>query len=217
MKVEYNYGYAYKKYPIKENQVGIINNGQGKIKVHDIYNKLPSFMLSADLVISDPPWNLGNVNTFYTKANKKGAHSKKYNEFIDNFFNKIDIILPNIIYIEIGNQYYKRWMNEVKERFGLCQVWDITYYKKNPCKLIRGSKISKTNFDFEGMDEWDAILKACEIENYSTVADLCMGRGLVGLGAFESGHNFVGTELNHKRLSVLIEKLVRKGASLTYE
>jgi uncharacterized protein (DUF2344 family) len=44
-------------------------------------------------------------------------------------------------------------------------------------------------------------------EEYNVIGDLCMGRGLVGLNAYRNGKRFVGTELNHKRLSVLIEKV----------
>ena len=42
-----------------------------------------------------------------------------------------------------------------------------------------------------------------------------MGRGLVAVNAYRNRKRFVGTELNHKRLSVLIERIVEKGS--TYE
>ena len=35
-----------------------------------------------------------------------------------------------------------------------------------------------------------------------------MGRGLVGVNAYKNGKRFVGTELNHKRLAVLLERIV---------
>jgi hypothetical protein len=42
-----------------------------------------------------------------------------------------------------------------------------------------------------------------------------MGRGLVGFYAHSDGRQFVGTELNYKRLAVLIERVKtgRKGTS----
>ena len=40
------------------------------------------------------------------------------------------------------------------------------------------------------------------------IGDLCMGRGLVGVNAYKNGKRFVGTELNHKRLAVLLERIV---------
>jgi DNA modification methylase len=44
-----------------------------------------------------------------------------------------------------------------------------------------------------------------------------MGRGLTALAAYENGINFVGTELNHKRLSVTLERLAAAGAKYKIE
>ena len=40
-----------------------------------------------------------------------------------------------------------------------------------------------------------------------------MGRGLVGVNAYKNGKRFVGTELNHKRLAVLLERIVNMGGT----
>jgi methylase of polypeptide subunit release factors len=61
------------------------------------------------------------------------------------------------------------------------------------------------------MDEEDIITWICEHEDYSCIGDLCIGRGLVGVHATKNGKKFVGTELNHKRLSVLLENLAKSG------
>lgn len=63
------------------------------------------------------------------------------------------------------------------------------------------------------MDEEDIIEWICKNEDYACIGDLCMGLGLVGLNAYRNGRKFVGTELNHKRLSVLLDSLANKGCN----
>lgn len=57
----------------------------------------------------------------------------------------------------------------------------------------------------EDQDEADIIAWICQNHGYECIGDLCMGRGLVGRHAVMAGRRFVGTELNPKRLAVLIE------------
>ena len=68
----------------------------------------------------------------------------------------------------------------------------------------------------DGMDEKTSS-SGCAEREYQCIGDLCMGKGLVGLHAYRNGKRFVGTELNHKRLSVLIEAIVRKEESIHAE
>lgn len=211
------YGDAIKRFPIEDGEVWSVDDGMGRVKVHDLYHPLPDYMLEADMVIVDPPWNLSNVNTFYTKADKQGEHKKSFNEFYQQIFNQIDVINPKKIYIEMGKQNVDRFEEELKKRFKIVERWEITYYKKHLCYFLRASNTEASPFNYSGMDEWDAILKALEVEEYETVADLCMGRGLVGVGAYENGKKFVGTELNKKRLAVLIEKIADKDGKWTKE
>lgn len=208
---KWNYGNAFLRYPIQDGETMALTNGRGKVKQHDLYEDLPAFILEADMMIIDPPWNLSNVNTFYTKADKQGEHKNSFNEFYHQIFKQIDAVDPEIIYIEIGKQNVDNFEQELKKRFKSIQRWPITYYKKHPCFFLRASKAEPTDFDYSGIDEWDAILKALEIEDYQCVADIVMGQGLVGVGAYTAGKRFVGTELNHKRLSVLMEKIANLG------
>lgn len=208
---KWNYGNAIERYPIKEGETWYLKDGRGKLRVHDIYNQLPAFMLEADMVIVDPPWNLSNLNTFYTKADKRDEHKTSYEGFYKQIFRQIDYINPRKVYIEIGAQNVENFERELRSRFKYVERWPVTYYKIYPCFFLRASHYDKSPYDYTGMDEWDAILKATEIEDYETVADLCMGQGLVAVGAYQSGHKFVGTELNKKRLAVTIEKIAKMG------
>ena len=61
--------------------------------------------------------------------------------------------------------------------------------------------------DLEGMDEEDAVMKICSCMDFECIADPLMGQGLTGRSAYLSGKRFVGTELNPKRLAVLVDWL----------
>ena len=90
--------------------------------------------------------------------------------------------------------------------------YNSMYYNRteNRCYVVRGGAKNK-RLEFDGLNESDIIDEACRIEEYECTGDLCMGRGLVGLAAHRHGRRFVGTELNPKRLSVLVETLAAAG------
>jgi len=92
--------------------------------------------------------------------------------------------------------------------------YNSSYYHKraNICYVIRGGqKRQKLPLDY--LDESDIISWICANEDYTCIGDLCIGRGLVGLGAYTNSKRFVGTELNHKRLAVLLDTLNKSGLS----
>lgn len=192
---------------------GIPANGS-RVAVHDIFNPLPDFMLSADFLFIDPPWNRGNVRSFYTKAFLDPMQIESFEQFEDVLFGRVLEIRPAILYLEIGNQNVDRWYKWLKHHYPHCQRWSVVYYKKHPTNIIRGSKFSPIDFDYSGMDEAEVIYKSAEIESYNVMGDLCMGQGIVGLAAYAAGKAFVGTELNKRRLANLLKKLAKHGAQI---
>ena len=209
---KWKYGNAWEKYSIKEGEIWQIDN-DNFLSVHNIFNSLPDFMYQADMVVTDPPWNLGNINSFYTKA-ERDDHLKSFDDFTRIVFKRIYDISPNTVYIEIGNQYVNQWYEKLAEQYLYLQKWPVLYYKKYPTNFIRGSKLKFVDYDFTGIDEAKCIDIICKIEAYDTVADLCMGLGLVGEAAYDNNKNFVGTELNKRRLANLMQKLAKKGAKI---
>lgn len=202
----WNYDDAYLRYPC-QNELITFDNGS-KLRVHDIFNELPSFMLEADLLFVDPPWNRGNLNTFYTKADLKNDRGD-YDDFYKILFTRIKEIKPTICYVEVGKQYLADFIIEMRKIFKYVTFYNSSYYHKkdNICYVVRGSNnFKKPKLDY--MDEEDIIAWICENEEYTCVGDLCMGRGLVAINATKNKKRFVGTELNHKRLSVTIEKVI---------
>lgn len=212
----WDYGDAYKRHPINTG-VAVIEEGS-YLKTHDIFNALPDFMLRADLLFIDPPWNKGNLRTFYTKAEKIPPNISDFSDFYKRLFICIGEIKPNVCYLEIGKEFLADFIMEMRKLYRYVTLYNSSYYhnKNNMCYVVRGAdKSAKPKLDY--MDEEDIIKWVCENETYDTIGDLCMGRGLVAVNAYKAGKNFVGTELNHKRLSVTLERLHDNGAEYRIE
>lgn len=211
MPPKWSYGDAWEQFPIEAGDVwGIPTNGS-KVAVHNLFDPLPDFMQSADMLFVDPPWNQGNVNTFYTKAGRSD-YINDFTCFEQAFFQRLRDINPHTCYIEIGFQAVEKWQRILSEVYSHVQRWDVVYYRKHPCHILRGSRLSCIDYDYTGMDESKVIAKAGEIEEYTILGDICMGRGLVGMAAYNVGKPFVGTELNKRRLACLLQKVAKKGA-----
>lgn len=206
---KWNYNDAYKRYPLTE-QPYIFPDGS-IVQVHDIFDPLPEFMKQADILFVDPPWNLSNINTFYMKADK-AERIGEYGKFYKRLFDCIEEINPHTCYVEIGKEHLADFVLEMRRLFKYVTFYNSFYYhdKNKICYVVRGSmKFKKPKLDY--MDEEDIIEWVCKNEDYTCIGDLCMGRGLVGVNAYKNKKRFVGTELNHKRLSVLVERI------MTYE
>lgn len=208
--MKWEYGDAYKRYPIKEGPA-IFQDGS-ILQCHDIFNPLPDFMLKADLLFTDSPWNKGKLTSFYTKAELE-PFSDGYDKFYMRLFECIKEINPLTAYCEIGKEYLAEFITEMKKIYKYITFYNSTYYHKpsNLCYVVRGSNKYR-KFHFDGMDEEDIIEYICTNEDYDCIADLCMGRGLVAVNAYKNNKRFVGTELNHKRLSVTLERLYNLNA-----
>ncbi len=206
---EWKYGDAWEEYPISEGEIWANKASGSMISVHDIRNQLPDYMMRAEMIYCDSPWSKGNANAFITKAGMDN-YINDFNDFMDVLFGRIDEISPKVCYLEIGKQHlgdFKRRMNEI---FPEIQVWEIKYYKKNVCYLVRGG-YDICSYDYIGMDDEETPLAAIEYEHPLSVADLCTGRGLTMLAAHKYGATFYGTELNKRRLAVAIERAERMG------
>ncbi len=208
----WEYGGAYKRHPVK----GVVQFEDGSaVKTHDIFEPLPSFMKQADLLFIDPPWNKGNLNSFITKA-ERTDHKESFEQFYERLFSCISEIAPHTCYVEIGKQYLGEFLVEMKKLYKHVTFYNSTYYRKkeNMCYVIRAGE-KKVKLPLDNLDEEEIIKWVCLNEDYECIGDLCMGLGLVGVNAFKNGKRFVGTELNEKRLAVLVETLYSKG--LKYE
>lgn len=202
----WEYGGFYKELNITEKSIIRFDNGS-IVAVHDIFEELPKFMYKADVLFTDPPWNLGNLNSFYTKADRKD-YKDNYEKFYRRLFECIAEIKPRTCYLEIGKDYLAEFIFEMRKLYKYVTFYNSTYYhqKNKLCYIVRGSdKYKKLNLDY--IDEEDIIEWVCANEEYDYIGDLCIGLGLVGVNAYKNGRRFVGTDLNHKRIAVLVKRI----------
>lgn len=212
MASKWRYGNAWEKFPIAPGEIwGIPDNGS-RVAVHNIFDPLPSFMAAADLIFVDPPWNLGNLNAFYTKAGR-ADYQASFEVFADALFERLGEIELRTCYIEIGRQWVEDFAARLGRLYPVVQRWPVTYYRKFPTWIIRGGS-TPAWLDLTGIDEAQCIDVIARCEEYACMGDLCIGQGLVGLAAYGAGRPFVGTELNCRRLAVLLQKLARRGAQV---
>lgn len=212
--MKYEYRGIYKNYDMN----GTLKFGGGKVKVHDIFNPLPEFMKEADCLFVDPPCDKGNLNCFYTKAEKNQVHDS-YTPFVKRLFECIDEINPKIVFMEVFAVNREYCEKQLAERYKYIHIYDSFYYnsKDKPCWIIQASNEDVVYDELNGIDESRFVKKMCKIVDFECIADPCMGQGVVGRSAFDAGKRFVGTELNFKRLAVLVDYCVKKGAVLEYE
>lgn len=215
MSNNWDYGGAYLRYPIEGKRVLFADGSI--VQQHNLFDPLPEFMRRADVIFVDPPWNRGNLNSFYTKAGRDD-HQDSFENFYRHLFCNIGAIDPRVCYVEVGKEYLGEFLMEMKRRFKSVTFFNSTYYhgKDKLCYVIRGAN-KRRKLALDGMDEEDIIAWICANEDFDCIGDLCMGRGLVGRYAHANGRRFVGTELNHKRLAVLVETLARQGLGYTLE
>lgn len=201
------------KYPMKKGELWIC--GDSKVMINSLYDGLPEFMKEADCIFVDPPWNLGNENSFRTKADIE-EKSKDFSLFLDKLFEGINEINPHTLYVEFSVKDIGEIERRIGNRYKFIDIYDVTYYKKHPCKILRASD-HMPKMNFIGIDELDVIALICKNEEFNCIGDICMGRGNVGIQAFKNGRKFVGTELNPKRLAVMVNKIAEMGGEWTHE
>lgn len=207
----WEYGGAYRKYDMD----GIVElPNESRVMACDWLEELPDFMLAADTLFIDPPWNIGNANSFYTKAERPPLHID-FPTFSETLLGRVDEIDPQFLFIEMGKQYLSWYLEACKARYKYVTFYNSTYYHRqaNKCYVIHATDEyrSRRYGELEDMDEEDIIAWLCSHHQYDCIGDLCMGRGLVGKHAFLNGKRFVGTELNRKRLAVLVEFILTQG------
>ena len=212
----WDYGGTYKSFDMS----GTIElPGGSVVQVCDWMESMPDFMKQADTLFIDPPWNMGNVRSFYTKADLDRPEGFDFLGLTEKLFQRVDEIAPEFLFIEMGKEFLNVYISECKKRFKYVTFYNSTYYKKaqNKCYVIHACNDFKRKRykELEDLDERDIIDWLCANHEYQCIGDLCMGMGLVGQFAFDNGKQFVGTELNSKRLAKLVDYVVNKRTKKT--
>lgn len=208
----FKYNGAIDRVNVKEDEKYIVNDGQGVIFQHNIFDEIPQEFYTADYVVVDPPWNRGNLSSFYTKADMK--LDKEFEDFLNRVFEVIGTIGVNSCYMEFGAQYKDEIVSRMSTIFDNVRVIESFYYNTKPCFFIIGENEGHhLDFDTTPKDELrviDDIIKAHD----GRVLDFCLGRGAVSRTALKYGKPFIGSELNINRLAVSYEDLAKKKAKI---
>jgi len=185
--------------------------GLGQVAVHDLYlEPLPGFM-RADCIFVDPPYNAALESNYRHRVGL--PRSPGYKGFLDRLFRTIGVIAPRTCFVEIGAQN----VGEISRRlaahgFARIDCFKATYYWRHPCYVVRGSA-GPPPIRYDDCDESEIVALICEHEEFTVIADPCMGKGLVGRCAFAQRRRFCGTELNPERLGALIASIAEQGGS----
>lgn len=204
MNKKFDYNDIYKRYDMK----GEIHIGTGIVKVHDIFDPIPEFMKNADCIFCDPPCDKANINSFYAKADLT-EKKESYLPFLLRFFKVVDEIMPEHLFVEVFKSNKEMFLAEIESRYKFVRMYDSMYYRnpKNKCWIIQASNTFDEDLGFDKLDEAKIIELLTEKDFYKCIGDPCMGKGLVGFYANKNNKPFVGTELNKKRLAVLLERI----------
>lgn len=201
----WDYGGDYKELDMS-GEIGLSH--YSTVKVCDWTVEMPEFMKRADTLFIDPPWNIGNVNTFYTKADLPHLDGFDFLTFSSKLMSRVDEIKPQFLFVEMGKEYLAWYLTECQKRYKYVTFYNSTYYGKaeNKCYVIHACNDYKHRRykELEDLDEKQIIEWICANHDYRCIGDLCMGMGLVGQYAHDNNKSFVGTELNPKRLAKLV-------------
>jgi hypothetical protein len=202
---DWDYGGAWRRYDLS----GVIDLPDGsRVQVCDWRQGLPAFMREADTLFIDPPWSLANLRSFYTKADQPHP-ATTYETFAETLMAHIDTIAPQTLFLEVGLSAFPWYLAACEARYPAVTSYQSTYYRRPPnrCRVIHATRGAHPLAypHLNGLDEADIIAWICREHPYACIGDLCMGTGLVGKHAYRAGRRFVGTELNPKRLAVLVE------------
>jgi hypothetical protein len=201
---KWEYGGVYHQYNMQD-VIDLPNNS--KLKVCDLTKEMPDFMLQADTLFIDPPCSLGNLKTFHTKADRKLEYT--FDAFTKALFERIEQINPKHLFIEVFKSNKDAFLEIVKAKYKSVSVYESFYYnkKQNKCFILHATNETENQYyeALQNIDEEKAIKWICENHKFDCIGDLCMGRGLVGKYAYLNKKSFAGTELNPKRLAVLVD------------
>ena len=208
----WQYGTEWENYPIESGQVW--ETGEHRVRAGDLMDDAAlAWVLAqnADFMYVDPPWNQGNISSFFTKAGRQGLAPDFW-----QFLGRVVEVASRVkcdSWIEMGNQNIDRLKSLVQSRGGsVIADWKVVYYRTQPSRLIQVSwgNPAVEGLDLHGIDDEETPFKVCEaLPAASKVLDVCAGKGLTAEGALKYGHTFVGLELNPRRLAHAIGKTER--------
>lgn len=168
-----------------------------------------------DMVYADPPWRLGDVKAFYTKAGLN-CPVQTLEQFFDAVVSHAKPV-KTYAFIEGSIHTLTDLKASVFRANGkVLRVWDTTYYQKHPnvtiCATWKPELIVPSAELLEGMD--DDFTPAAAMQwvksvcpDIQTVYDCCSGRGLTSRAAHQNGLTSLNLELHPNRVSAALSRM----------
>lgn len=212
--MKWDYGDAGDRIPIKTGDIWRVDHhifACGDLELRHDEALLNKHVVSPQMTYVDPPWTPSLLTGFRTKAGL--PRGKPFSDFLDNLIRAISPTSGDC-YIEMGKQHVDSLRQKVEDSGGVIEAdFPITYYKKNPARLLRVSFGYPRNasFAFDNMDDADTPAKAVRESTVPMewVFDPCTGKGLTAVAAATQGRRFIGMELNPRRMAVAIDAVSR--------
>lgn len=215
----YKYNGAIDVVNVQPNERYDVGDGQGLMFLHDIFDPIPDQFYSADYLFVDPPWNLGNIKTFYMKAELSYGHGI-FDEFIYRIFEVIRELHDHgrlrSAFIEIGKQKVDVFEGELAGIYSFTRRYESKYYNQYLCYILQGWDAGHyTDIPDDKRDELKLMDEIIRLNPGKKVLDFCGGQGGVSRTAYKYGNPFILTELNRNRLAVAIKDIMDKGGKVT--
>jgi hypothetical protein len=179
----------------------------------------------ADLFYSDPPWGEGNIKYWQTMNRKMNGDAAKdpSSTSLDNFLDCVLTYAKKYTKGFVVIEYGKRWtaqLIELAKAKGLiyCNEVEALYSGQNlPVDIIFFHTEEYKEIDLSTIYHMKgyACVKAifALLKKYGDMKvgmDLCCGMGYTAQACLDNGLDFIGNELNEKRLEKTIARLNKK-------
>lgn len=170
------------------------------------------------MVYSDPPWNPGNEKWWRRYAGVDPPSD--YCNFLDSWCRCVAACAPEHVFCEQSvNDKHRAMLANAISRCGawslaLMEEWTTFYGSPSrPNKLMHfgTSKLRTDPTGLRGEEMTRRVFAGFSDVTGVTVVDPCVGRGMTSRMAHASGWNFVGSELNPKRLDCTVGWLLKHG------
>ena len=165
------------------------------------------------LVYADPPWNQGNLSSFYTKARLAKPTEFKW---IDIYRRILELAGSRPCFVEGGLHEEEAVRALVVQPH--YRRWEITYYRRHSCVLhYCGPEPPPPGLNdyLPGRDDEHTPLLVMRAYGANRdlkrlVLDPCGGCGLTSRSADSAGWRSVSNELHPNRMSVALARLSRQ-------
>lgn len=162
-----------------------------KIYRQDLTEPIPELLANADCVYSNPPGSLGRLIINYNNAGITCPY-ETYDAFLDDFFQYIDRIQPDMLYVRVTASNMMSVLAGCKDRFSHIDV-DLVYEhyrKQHRCWIIRCGRDEQAQDCGRDIDVHTYIRRLCRDVEFNCIADIWMTDITAGFNCYKRGKNF---------------------------